>query len=112
MSDTEENDRAAFEIAYPLQTGYTAEMMHKILWESWQSACLHKQIEIERLRKLTVREVDFPVLDGILTEKLLDGARIEFQDGEWFLFAKNGDAICSGGKTISKVLENLILAEG
>jgi len=68
--------------------------------------------EIVRLRGLTVREVDFPVLDGILTEKLLAGAEIKFQDGQWFLFAKNGDAICSGGKTISKMLENLIWAEG
>jgi len=67
--------------------------------------------EIVRLRGLAVREVDFPVLDGILTEKLLAGARIKYQDGEWHLFAKDGNGIARG-KTISKMLENLIWAEG
>ena len=67
--------------------------------------------EIETLRNLTVREVDFPVLDGILTEKLLAGAWIEFRDEEWKLISAEYDLIASG-KTISKMLENLILAEG
>ncbi|HEY4713831.1 MAG TPA: hypothetical protein VIH30_06280 [Aquirhabdus sp.] len=66
--------------------------------------------EIERLRKLTVREVEFPVLNGILTEKLLAGARIDYQDYEWHLFANDGNGIAHG-KTISKMLENLIWAE-
>ena len=67
--------------------------------------------EIERLRGLAVREVDFPVLDGILTEKLFAGARIAYQDYEWHLFAKDGNGIAHG-KTISKMIENLIWAEG
>ena len=66
--------------------------------------------EIETLRNLTVREVEFPVLNGILTEKLLAGARIDYQDYEWHLFANDGNGIAHG-KTISKMLENLIWAE-
>ena|SRR3990167_11176864 len=67
--------------------------------------------EIERLRNLTVREVDFPALDSILTEKLLDGSYIKFQSEKWILFGKDGCGIASG-VTISKMLENLIWAEG
>jgi len=59
----------------------------------------------------TVREVDFPVIDGILAGKLLDGAYIKFQSEKWILFGKDGCGIASGA-TISKMLENLIWAEG
>lgn len=66
--------------------------------------------ELKRLRSQYV-EIEFPVLDGMLTEFIDNGARLEKQDGEYHLFAKDGNGIASG-KTISKMLANLILRHG
>ena len=56
------------------------------------------------------KEVDFPVLDGLLTYYLERGARIAKQDGKWNLFSADGEGLACGD-TISAMLTNLILRE-
>ena len=57
------------------------------------------------------KELEFPVLDGILTEFIDQGAKIKKQDGNYHLFAKDGNGLAEG-ETISKMLMNLILRHG
>ncbi len=56
-------------------------------------------------------ELEFPVLDGLLTHYLEAGAKIKKQDGLWHLFAKDGNGLAQG-ETITKMLTDLILREG
>jgi hypothetical protein len=57
------------------------------------------------------KELEYPVLDGILTEFIVQGAKIKKQDGQWHLFAKDGEGLAEG-ETISKMLMNLIFRHG
>lgn len=66
--------------------------------------------ELKRL-SAQYRELEFPVLNGILTEFIDQGAMIEKQDGYYHLFAKDGNGLAKG-KTISDMLTNLILRHG
>ena len=54
------------------------------------------------------KELQYPVLDGVLAEELKSGSYIAFQDDLWHIFAASGDGIASG-KTISEMLFNLIM---
>jgi len=58
-----------------------------------------------------MNELDFPVLDGLLTEFLEQGATIKKQDGQWHLFRADGEGLAVGD-TISYMLEDLIWRHG
>ena len=58
--------------------------------------------------KQMMSEIEFPVLNGVLTEELEKGAYFAKQDGKWWLFAKDGEGIATGNQ-ISDLLTNLIL---
>lgn len=57
------------------------------------------------------KELEYPVLDGILTEFIDQGAKIAKQYGQYHLFAKDGEGLAEG-ETISKMLINLIFRHG
>lgn len=57
------------------------------------------------------KEIEFPIIDGILTEFIDQGARIAKQDGQYHLFANDGEGLAEG-ETISRMLMNLILRHG
>lgn len=64
-------------------------------------------------KRLSVKfkELEFPVLNGMLTEFIDQGAIIKKQDGKYHLFAIDGEGLAEG-QTISDMLTNLILRHG
>ena len=90
----------------------TAEGCHEVMTDlEWWCKLEMPTDEIARLQKIISKEeTQFPVLDGLLSFHLENGAEIKKQEDEWHLFAKGGEGLANG-KTISKMLINLIFRD-
>lgn len=74
---------------------------HDRQFEDLLALCLGMACHIEKM---------IPSLDAILMPELEKGAYFAYEDDNWWLFAKDGEGIACG-KTISKLLTNLIFVK-